>query len=328
MINVLLIRSTPTMKASGVAVYCNAIKELFANDGDINILPISDYATTRIGIFKSFYKWNPFINAIRNSHADILHINEFAGFTVLQAYVAALITKKKVVYTAHWHPFKMMRHPVRAKMFFNFFLKQFIRKKADVVITLNNEDTDYFRKFHSNIRQIPHWLRFDNANLNKVVQKKSNMILFVGRPNDPNKGIEYLYSLPENEYDIHVVGKGKIECRKDITQHIDVPNAELENLYAQASLLVVPSKYEAFSYVSLEALAFNTPVVMSDRVRISDYLHEYKWGAIFEYGNVESFHNAVKTTIGMDVERDEILNIFSGNRIKTIYKELYKGVFK
>lgn len=94
------------------------------------------------------------------------------------------------------------------------------------------------------------------------------MVLFVGR-NDTNKGIEHLYSLPDN-YRVHCVCKGTVK-RNDFILHQNLGDAELACLYRQASVVVVPSRYEAFSLVALEALQYHTPVVISERVRIGDY---------------------------------------------------------
>lgn len=321
MLKVLIIRSTPETKGAGIDVYCHAIKDLFHDDRDINILPITDYQTKQFGLLKAFYKWKPFIKSIKDSNADVLHINEFASFTVIQAFIAAIITKKRVVYTAHWHPYKHMRRPLLAFLLFNVLVRWLVKFKADTVITINNEDTRYFQSFHKNVVRIPHWLRFEN--INRDIPKHKKLILFVGRVDSPNKCADYIYTLPLNKYEIHVVGKGDVPNRSDLIQHINLPKDELANLFARASLLIVPSKYEAFSYVSLEALAFKTPIVVSDGVRISDYLDGLKWGSVFNHGDYNGFIKAVENTIGMEVDVDEILNIFSKERAYSLYKSLY-----
>jgi glycosyltransferase involved in cell wall biosynthesis len=141
---------------------------------------------------------------------------------------------------------------------------------VDLVFNINKDDSVQFRKSHSNVLTIPHWSKFEHPV--KDIKKDPKMILFVGRLNESNKGFEHLYHLPEGLYEIHCVGNGDITMRSDMIHHTNISDNELMDLYLKASLLVVPSRYEAFSYVSIEALMCNTPIVISDRVRIADYL--------------------------------------------------------
>lgn len=151
------------------------------------------------------------------------------------------------------------------------------------------------------------------------------MILFVGR-NEENKGIDYLYKLP-SKYVVHCVTKGNLQ-RSDFIVHSDVSDEELDLLYREASLVVIPSRYEAFSYVALEAFAHGTPVVMSDRVQIANYLEGKSGYSIFSYGDYQDFLSAVDKTIGIDVDVNGILSIFDKNVIKNKYANIYKQVAK
>ena len=212
------------------------------------------------------------------------------------------------------------------KLFFNVFVRPFLGK-VRAVVTLNADDTAYFSHLHCAVTRIPHWCRFSFEHHNEV-EKNKKMILFVGRFNADNKGFEYLYHLPERQYDIHCVGMGEVEVRSDMTLHTNIPSEELQMLYAQASLVVVPSKYEAFSYVALEALTAGTPVVMSDRVRIADYLNNCQGVRIFNYGDYADFVDAVSATIGMSVDRDRVLSLFSPDAIREQYVQLFQSVMR
>lgn len=149
------------------------------------------------------------------------------------------------------------------------------------------------------------------------------MILFVGR-NDENKGIPLLYKL-NAKYEVHLVTRGTVE-RSDFILHNHISNEELSSLYEQASLVVIPSRYEAFSYVALEAFAHSTPVVMSDTVMIADYLKGYDGYMTFRYGDVNGFLQAVEETIGRSVDTDKILAIFEKKKIREQYKDMYTKV--
>jgi glycosyltransferase involved in cell wall biosynthesis len=50
----------------------------------------------------------------------------------------------------------------------------------------------------------------------------------------------------------------------------DVSNADLPGLYSAAGVLTTPSFYEGFGLPALEAMAFGTPVVVSDRASLPE----------------------------------------------------------
>lgn len=319
---ILYIRRTPTTKIDGTVRYCDALHDMFANDDTLKACHIENYPTNKSLFFHYSYKKKPLADAIRQ--ADIIHINGYTAMGTVQAFLLAKRYKKKIVYTAHWHPFSMLSHPAAGKLFFNVFLRSLIHRYADNVVCINNEDTAFFSRFCKNVTRIPHW--FSAKRPDTLPEKKKNMVLFVGRVNDHVKGINYIYALPEGKYDIHCVGNGTLpQQRADITHHVNLSDEELGQLYAQASLLVIPSMYEAFSYVALEAFSYGTPVVMSDRVRIADYLDNVQGYSVFPYGNKQAFIDNVAATIGKPVDVETILSIFNPNRIRMLYKQLYNS---
>lgn len=326
MINVLELRPNPNSKSNGIDKYCNALRSMFADD-NINILPVMNYPMKKGKILKERYVRGVLDQAISNQNVDIIHINGFASFSVVQMFWHAKMAKKKIVYTAHWHPFEYLNHPLRAKLFFYFLLKPLIKWCADVVVTINNEDTAFFKSFHKNVKQIPHWIEENLPSFCPSIEKDPNMVLFVGRFNDSNKGAEHLLYLPEGKYNIHCVGPCNGELRSDMVSHVNISFEELRALYSKASLLVVPSRYEAFSYVALEALSNDTPVLLSDRVRISDYLKDIRGVNVFQYHNYKDFCNKVNHSIGGKVDIERIKRIFSESIVRSQYRNLFHSLY-
>ena len=103
-------------------------------------------------------------------------------------------------------------------------------------------------------------------------------LLFVGRANDPNKGIEFLLAalarlspevrlrclcpapFPDDPLARRLRESG-LEAR--VRFEGKRPRAELERAYRQAAVVVVPSRFEGFGLPAIEALASGTPVVAS-----------------------------------------------------------------
>ncbi len=316
---IIYIRRAPQGAGDGTANYCKALYAMFRNDSEIQASPIVDYPAIPSRIFKYYYRRQPLIKAIQD--ADIIHINGYTAMGTAQSLYYAHKLGKKVIYTAHWHPFSCLRHPTLGKLFFSCVIKPLVKRCVTKVVTINNEDTAFFQLFHQHVHQIPHW--FTQKKVEKCVPKKKDMILFIGRIDDPVKNIETLYSLPIGKYEVHCVGRGELRKRPDFVQHVNIPDEELASLYAQASLVVIPSKYEAFSYVALEAMGLGTPVLMSERVRIADYLHGVKGYSIFKYNDNEDFCAKVEATIGTEVDTQIIKEFFSPYRIKRLYNQLY-----
>ena len=273
MIKVLQIRETPANKSDGIDSNCQGLIKLFNGDDDIKLLPTINYTKHLVPIVHQMWSdGNEIRKSIEKFNPDIIHIHGGTTFTLRVAVKCAKKYGKKIVLSPHFHPFYALKRPLFGKLFFHFLTKH-VLNDVDLVFTINNEDTGMFSKYHKRVVKIPHWSKFDHMPVNDNVKKNPKMILFVGRFDETNKGLEHLYYLPEGKYEIHCVGNGKIDLRSDMKSHINISDDELKDLYQKASLLVVPSRYEAFSYVAIEAMLNNSPVVMSDRVRIADHLH-------------------------------------------------------
>ena len=318
MIKILQIRQN--MKG-GTDNYCRGLQRMLSHDDDCMVLPVTDIPQQPSRLFHYSYRdsdLEPFI-----AEADIVHVNGYTAQGTIDAMRLAHRMGKKVVYTAHFHPFCFLRHPLPGRLFFYLKMRPAIQRYADVVTTINNEDTRFFRTLHKRVEQIPHWNDYKEE-AHHVADRHPRMVLFVGRIDDHVKGFLQLAALPENSYDIHCVGSGNQPfSRADITRHINISVNELQQLYQQASVLVVPSKYEAFSFVALEAMVQGTPVVMSDRVRIADYLAGLRGYSIYQYGDSADFVRKVAQTIGSSVDVTAVRQRFDPQRIIGQYKRLY-----
>lgn len=323
MVKILLLRNVSPTNYGGIKKHCIELSLLFSGDAHVQFLPIKDLPQKEIPVTrKTFFNPLDLYRYLKETDYDIVHIHGFATLDVVQAFLTARWLKKKIVYSPHYHPFEYLQHPLLGKVYFYGCLR-FLLRFASAIVTIGNNDTTFFQKYHNQVYKIPHQFEpIENFACVKEAKQK-NMILFVGR-NDSNKGIPYLYSL-DSKYEVHLVTQGTVE-RKDFFVHSNISVEELYDLYRKASLVVIPSRYEAFSYVALEAFAHGTPVVMSDRVMIADYLKGCKGYGVFKYGDVDGFLQAVERTIGQQVDTERILSQFRKEKIKEYYKEVYEYV--
>ena len=317
----------PTIMAfGGIGRHCCNLKKLFENsDVNIELASKSNIAFKKILFSKVVFRKKSLKQAILNSECDIVHVHGFASIIAWQSIKMALKLDKKVVYTPHFHPFSMLERPLIAKCFFMLLMRPLLHK-LDAIICLNNEDSAFFSKYSDKVTTMPHWIieetrRFRDRNI------KSNMILFIGR-NDSNKSPDYLLELPKKKYEIHCVINSSVGLREDFIFHQNISDDELMELYSQAALLVVPSRYEAFSYVVLEALIYSVPVLVSDNVRIVDHLQNISGITTFHYGDKKEFVSLVDGAKEKVVNVKAVQSIFSAEKAKSKLLSIYQTALR
>lgn len=110
-----------------------------------------------------------------------------------------------------------------------------------------------------------------------------------------------------------IAGKGSqqdalraLARRKRVASRVDfvgwMPESKLRALVAAADVAVVPSIYEPFGIVALEAAVVKTPVVASNAGGLAEFLADDAHGWSFEAGDVAGLADAVCSSL-MDAEK-------------------------
>lgn len=322
---VLLFFDSPVLQSDGISSHCENLLHLFENSQSIELVKAKPIERKYSKLLRRFYypNFKYLRRYIMHDSSEVIHVHGLASICSMQVIIASIIAKKKIVFSPHFHPFDKMNNPFLMKVYWNL-MARFVISKVDCIITINNEDTSFFKKMHKNVTMIPHWSFIEDADCDNYIKKK-NMILFVGR-NDLDKRLDMLYDLPRNKFEVHCVTTGNV-LREDFVVHSNIPLEELKQLYKKASLLVIPSRYEAFSLVALEALWYNTPIVVSDRVRIIDHLHNCKSGYfVFTYGNKSEFYEMIERGIGTLVDSKFVKDFFSEEKVRKQYVSVYSFI--
>lgn len=76
-----------------------------------------------------------------------------------------------------------------------------------------------------------------------------------------------------------------------------LPDTELSSLLAAADAVVLPSRYEPFGIVALEAAAAGAPLVASTAGGLGEIVHDGQTGLAFTPGDVEGLANAVDAVL-------------------------------
>lgn len=139
-------------------------------------------------------------------------------------------------------------------------------------------------------------------NLSKFNQEsniKQNYITFVGRL-EKGKGIAELVDIcnayPNFNFNFvsSISAPEELSNLNNVTINVGVAYSEMPNIYQEAKLLILPSMYEGFELVTVEALCCGTPVV-GYKVGAIRELHLDKHPGVFMVENKDS----IIETIGM-----------------------------
>ena len=189
---------------------------------------------------------------------------------------------------------------------------------------------------------IPHGINIP-INSNKKSTSTKKRVLFVGRI-EHRKGIDILLkAIPhvfkniQSEVEFIIIGKDEsgyfennfihdeslIEVSKNIKYLGALTDEELNNHYSECDILVVPSRYESFGLIIVEAMSYSKPVVCFEVGGIREIvIHGYN-GLFAEFENATEFADHIvflleneKTCIEMGQNaRATVLNSFSKERL-------------
>lgn len=177
--------------------------------------------------------------------------------------------------------------------------------------------------------------------------RNKKQILFIG-PNlivDDRKGWDLLkdvlsifYHHSKIEFELVVVGHTgelKYDCPYTIHSLGEIADDDiLVDLFSSVDLLVVPSKSEAFSQVTLEAQSCGLPVVGFNIGGIPDILIHKKTGWISAAFDLVDFSKGIEWILNMEGRseklglegRKNVTEKFSSERVSRLYYDLYQQI--
>lgn len=185
-------------------------------------------------------------------------------------------------YTVTDYLFKYIFHPI------NFVFDGYSGRLADRIIGIShhtcNQLTNIYRHDKKKISLVPPGIdakRFTPRDeRHPAVDSNKITLLSVSRL-DPRKGINItiraLAELDREDVELVIAGEGRIRShlenladelgvgtRVNFLGNVEYTSEELPRLYSSADLFVLPSRYEGFGVVYLEAMACGTPVIGTD----------------------------------------------------------------
>lgn len=345
----------------GLATY---LKLLFSADGQNNV---ENYLV--LSSYKSEHKWNlpdnrlkyykykrSVINLFSATLGVYRHINRVKPDVIfchstwagLIGRLPYLFFKKdfKIIYNAHGWSFNRDTSSLKKKIYAAIECRLAI--VTDSIINVSKYEMDSAVDFGLPKEKMQ--LVYSGISPNKpVMDKKMQMytdkvnLLFVGRF-DPQKGVDFLLNIFAKYanilQNIHLwaIGDNVVSdgggIKKNNTDNVTflgwIPHEDIPAYYEACDAVIMPSRWEAFGLVAIEAMKYGKPVIASNRGALPELVQDGINGWIFhmydENELVEMLSSITKRKCkSMEMVSRKILKKFS---IEKMQQDIFSIYFK
>ncbi|HCG3096843.1 TPA: glycosyltransferase family 4 protein [Klebsiella pneumoniae] len=284
-----------------------------------------------------------FKKELKGNDYDVIHLHStFAGF-VCRLFLLFSRRNVKVVYCPHAFSFMMKTSKYKKLIFAT--IERCLQHSTDKIICVSEYEKkvaiDYKIK-ESKIIVIYNGVTDDN-HLPILKENKNDFLtfLFIGRF-DYQKGYDVLTlaidKLNNEGFTANyvIVGDYVSENKKDIEFNNKnviykgwLDKNEINKLYESCDVLLMPSRWEGFAMVPVEAFKHGVPVIASDIPPFLEIIEDRKNGLIFGNEDVEGLYTKIKEISQFDLTnlssnaREKYKLFFTGERMASEVNKLY-----
>lgn len=239
-----------------------------------------------------------FIKIYRHERPDIVHIHSsFAGL-ICRILLCLFPGSPKVIYCPHAFSFLMDTSDWKKKIY--GAIEKLLSLKTDVIVCVSQYEHDEAVKWcldKNKLIVIYNGVEPPEAIVDKNVkvdiENNGLSILFVGRL-DYQKGIDIVEKIASElgeKCRVVVVGGGvhsnpRLARSENIIYVGWVSKEKMANYYLQADVLLMPSRWESFGLVAVEAQSYGLPVVASHCSSLPEVVLDGTTGFLFPVGDV------------------------------------------
>ncbi|MFC1769909.1 glycosyltransferase family 4 protein [Nitrospirota bacterium] len=267
-------------------------------------------------VVEDFAPWNPVFTTLMTRIPSVLHINHREGTNILKRFSVAGL------------PF--------------FLIEMFYHRMFRNVASLSEGTRERIGRPDAFLHPAGINTELYEQGLDGVSDNE-RLIAYVGRLEINNKGLDTLMkAMPKiNNARLAMAGKGRDESelvRMAQGLPVDflgfVSEEEKHALLKRASLLVLPSRFEGWGIVTLEAAACAKPVVVSDIPELG-YATVAGFGCAFRTGDAGGLADAVNYLLDnpeacneMGTRAREFASKHTWDRIADEFEQYLKGIIK
>lgn len=276
---------------------------------------------------------------IKNEEPEIVHLHSsFAGLLGrLVIFFSGNRKNIKVIYCPHAFSFLMKTNKWKQQTY--AFIERKLSLVSDKIICVSTEEYDSAIDYgipKEKLVLIHNGVKVKNKLNHEKITNKNLKLLFVGRF-DYQKGIDTLKNA------IDILGSQHLNFSITLTLVGDYVNSEekvefhnyeqiqvkhlgwlsphqLEQEYLTSNVLIIPSRWEGFAMVPLEAMSYGLPIIASDIKPFQEIINHQENGFLFEIDSPESLANQIELIDSIDLDEIKIqsLNLFKEKYTDTI----------
>ena len=265
------------------------------------------------------------VQSFLSKKADIIHTHSYGYFQNHAGWIRERFQSTPWVITPHFHPSWSMWGGAKRKTlreFYDTVIGKGTMESADLITCVSKHERDMLVSeigiSEDNIKIIYNGINWNDWQIlpDKNIFRKQypdisdKFVLFAGRL-ATNKGLSDLISAMDlvNQKSVDLVitgadmGLGKqLEeeaLEKGVRMHRlgHIDDETYRSVLAAAEMLVLPSEYEAFGIVLLEAAAAETPVIGTNVGGIPEAMSPGNNGLIVEYNDVDNLSKSIATLL-------------------------------
>lgn len=324
----------------------------------IKIFVVSFYSQTKfqkinknvylIGLKKHFFYYLfPFFAVInlnklvRKIQPNVIHMHCIT-FPYMFSYLT--IKNYKKVLTIHGNiNFEFEQKKILSKIFRKIFILSSVKKiyaTSDIIISCSNYIKKSLECDQNKVEVIPNGVFLSpDLDLERGNNKKGTNLLYIGSLSFI-KGVDILLNAMRKASDLgyelklNIIGKGDEQQKLEkLALSLDLQNvyfkgylrgAKKEELIKNSDILIIPSRFDNFPIVMLEAMAKNLPIIASRVGGIPEVVIDNFNGLLFETENTNDLVLKIITL----VKNEKLRNKFASRNINLIKKYQWKEIAK
>lgn len=265
------------------------------------------------------------VQSFLSKKADIIHTHSYGYFQNHAGWIRERFQSTPWVITPHFHPSWSMWGGAKRKTlreFYDTVIGKGTMESADLITCVSKHERDMLVSeigiSEDNIKIIYNGINWNDWQIlpDKNIFRKQypdisdKFVLFAGRL-ATNKGLSDLISamdlVNQNSVDLVITGADmglgkqleKEALEKGVRMHRlgHIDDETYRSVLAAAEMLVLPSEYEAFGIVLLEAAAAETAVIGTNVGGIPEAMSPGNNGLIVEYNDVDNLSKSIATLL-------------------------------
>lgn len=311
-------------------------------------IPVGRYRAWSPGGEYHYVLFPGVVRPMLTERADIVHVHSYGYFHVNAAAFLKRIRDIPLVVTPHFHPAWSMwggdgRKRIRG--IYDSLLAPWVLRAADIIIGVSRHEMEQMKASigfdHTKVRYIPNGIDFsrfetvpDGHRFRETyrIPDTSPVILYTGRL-AVNKGLDTLLTsfarVREHVPDVRLClvgddqGMGqplreqsrRLGMERDVIFTGHIGESLFRDAYGAADIFVLPSEYEAFGIVLLEAMACEVPCIGTRVGGVPEVIRDGVDGLLVEYGDAPGLARAMISLLS-DVEMRERMGAEGRERVR------------